>query len=147
MNDPSTKHLMFQALFFFKISCKILCQNLSNWLFLWIYKNKNKEFEYPKSIRNYKKKSNAWNIRHLVDESYVPANQWSSVLYCRLLDFKLGSANEAFLAVLSQTLVYIFQIMQNSDIFASLFLKFIKNIPYLQILSFLNNSLWNLKFS
>ena len=35
---------------------------------------KKKSFEYSKSIRNYKK-NNAWNIRRLVDESFVPANQ------------------------------------------------------------------------
>ena len=33
-----------------------------------------KSFECPKSIRN-NKKNNAWNIGHLVDESFVPANQ------------------------------------------------------------------------
>ena len=33
-----------------------------------------KSFECPKSIRNYKK-NNAWNIRRLVDKSFVPANQ------------------------------------------------------------------------
>ena len=43
-------------------------------------------FERPKSIRNYKK-NNAWNIRRLVNESFVPANQRTSVLYCRWSDF------------------------------------------------------------
>ena len=33
-----------------------------------------KSFECPKSIRNYIKKI-AWNIRRLVDKSFVPANQ------------------------------------------------------------------------
>ena len=33
------------------------------------------------------KKNNTWNIRRLVDESFVPANQWSSVLYWRLSYF------------------------------------------------------------
>ena len=32
-------------------------------------------------------KKNAWNIRHLVDESFVPANQGTSILYCILSDF------------------------------------------------------------
>ena len=36
-----------------------------------------KSFECPKSIRNYKK-NKAWNIRRLVDESFVPANQQTS---------------------------------------------------------------------
>ena len=32
-------------------------------------------FDCPKCIRNYKKKNSAWNIRPLVDESFVQANQ------------------------------------------------------------------------
>ena len=39
-----------------------------------LQKTKIKSFECPKSIRNYKK-NNAWNIRHLVNDSFVPANQ------------------------------------------------------------------------
>ena len=31
---------------------------------------------------------NTWNIRCLVDESYVPSAQWTRVFYCRLTDFK-----------------------------------------------------------
>ena len=49
-------------------------------------KIKIKSFECPKSMRNYKKK-NAWNIRRLVEESFIPVNQWTSILYCRLSDF------------------------------------------------------------
>ena len=37
-------------------------------------KIKIKSFECPKSIRN-DKKNNAWNIRRLVNESFVPATQ------------------------------------------------------------------------
>ena len=33
-----------------------------------------KSFECPKSMKNHGK-NNAWNIRRLVDESFVPANQ------------------------------------------------------------------------
>ena len=33
------------------------------------------------------KKNNAWNIRCLVNESFVPASHRASVLYCRLSDF------------------------------------------------------------
>ena len=33
-------------------------------------------------------KNNTWNIRCLDDESFVPGNQQTSVLYCRLSDFK-----------------------------------------------------------
>ena len=43
-------------------------------------------FDCLKSIRNYEKK-NAWNIRCLVDEAFVPETQRASVLYWRLLDF------------------------------------------------------------
>ena len=43
---------------------------------IWMY-------EYSK---NYEK-NNAWNIRRLVNESFVPATQQTSVLYCRLSDF------------------------------------------------------------
>ena len=35
--------------------------------------------------RNYEK-NNTWNIRRLVDESFVPADQQTNVLYCRLSD-------------------------------------------------------------
>ena len=34
------------------------------------------------------KKNNTWNIRRLVDESFVSSAQQTSVLYCRLTDFK-----------------------------------------------------------
>ena len=34
------------------------------------------------------KKNNTWNIRHLVDNSFVPLSKWPSVLYSRLTDFK-----------------------------------------------------------
>ena len=36
------------------------------------------------------KKNNTWNIRRLVDESFVPLAQPTSVLYCKLTDFKSG---------------------------------------------------------
>ena len=32
------------------------------------------------------KKNNTWNTRHLVNESFVPANKQTSVLYCRMSD-------------------------------------------------------------
>ena len=32
-------------------------------------------------------KKNTWNVRRLVNESFVPSNQQTSVLYCRLSDF------------------------------------------------------------
>ena len=33
-------------------------------------------------------KKNTWNVRRLVYESFVPRAQRTSVLYCRLSDFK-----------------------------------------------------------
>ena len=91
-NDLSTKRLMFQVLSFFHNFLQNSLQKLFQFIFLWIYeftKIRIKSFECPKSIRNYKK-NNAWNIRRLVDKSLVLANQRTSVLYCRLLDFKNG---------------------------------------------------------
>ena len=38
------------------------------------------------------KKNNTWNFRHLDDESFVPENQRTSVLYCRLSDFWIPDA-------------------------------------------------------
>ena len=71
--------------FFFIISCKILCKNCFNLFSYNFTKIKIKSFEGPKSIRNYKK-NNAWNIRRLVDSSFVQVNQQTRVLYCRLSD-------------------------------------------------------------
>ena len=48
-----------------------------------------KSFECPKSIRKYKK--NTWNVKHLVDDSFVPLAQGTSILYSRLLDFNSSS--------------------------------------------------------
>ena len=50
-----------------------------------------KRFECPKSIRNYEKK-NTWNVRRLVNESFVPSAQRTSILYCRLSDFQFVSS-------------------------------------------------------
>ena len=60
---------------FFTISFKILYKNVFNLFFYFFYKlTRINSFECPKSMRNYKK-DNAWNIRRLVNESYVLANQ------------------------------------------------------------------------
>ena len=65
-------------------------------------KLKIKSLECPKSIRNYEKKKrlgtskvyirnyekkNTWNIKRLVDDSFVPSSKQPSVLYCKLTDF------------------------------------------------------------
>ena len=86
-NDSSTKHLMFQALFFFITSCKILCKKPFQLFFLFFKKiTEIKSFECSKSIRSYEKK-NTWSLRRLVEELFVLSSQRTSVLYCRLSDF------------------------------------------------------------
>ena len=85
-----TKSLMFQVLLFFIISCKILCKNPFS-LFFYSYKIteiKINSFEFPKSIKS-KKNNNTWNIRLLVNDSFVPSSKQPSVIYCRLTDFKI----------------------------------------------------------
>ena len=66
-----------------------------------------KSFESHKPIRNYKKK--CLEYQTLGEESFVPANHRTSVLYCRLSDFKLQIVHQAaiFLGTLSmvQTVV------------------------------------------
>ena len=34
------------------------------------------------------KKNNTWNIRHLVDDSFVPSSKQPSVFYCKLMDLQ-----------------------------------------------------------
>ena len=46
-----------------------------------------KEFSVPKCLKEIQE-INAWKIKHLVDESFVHENQWPSISYCRLSDFK-----------------------------------------------------------
>ena len=88
-NDSSTKRLTFQV-FFFIISyrlralktlyfhfCNLIKKIKINW------KGFCKEF-----CKILWKNNNTWNIRHLVDNSFVPSAQQTSVLYCRLTDSK-----------------------------------------------------------
>ena len=86
-NDSSTKCLMLQVLFFFIISCKILCRNPFNLYFYKITKIKIKSFECPKSIKNYKKKifgtSNAWSTSFL---SHRPSKPAYYIVDCRIFD-------------------------------------------------------------
>ena len=44
-----------------------------------------KSFECPKPIRNYEK--NTWNVKRLVNNSFVPTAQRTSILYSILTDF------------------------------------------------------------
>ena len=84
--DSSTKRLMFKVLLFFHNFLQNPFQTLFQFVSSSFY-NKIKSFECPKSMRN-NEKNNAWNIRHLVDESSALASQRTSVSYCRLTDFK-----------------------------------------------------------
>ena len=43
---------------------------------------------FEKNFARNQEKNNAWNIRRMVDESFVPASQQASILHCRLSDFK-----------------------------------------------------------
>ena len=108
-NDSSTMRLMFQALFFFIISyglralktliifCKIMinkklgqqCKFQKVWKIALLQKLELRVL----SLHEIMKKNNAWNIRHLVNESFVPSVQWASVLYWRLSDFRTNSVN------------------------------------------------------
>ena len=45
------------------------------------------------------KKNNAWNIRRLVDEAFVPSTQRASILYWRLLDFSTIRILRGFSAI------------------------------------------------
>ena len=57
-NESSTKHLMFQVLFFFMISCKIICKNpfnLFSHFFIKLQKIRIKGFQCPKYIKSVKK--------------------------------------------------------------------------------------------
>ena len=86
-NVSSTKHLMLQVFFFsHKILQSSLQKSFQFIVFIFSIKLKKNEmsFECPKSVRNYEK--NTWNIRRLVDESFVLSVQWTSELYYRLSD-------------------------------------------------------------
>ena len=85
-NESSTKHLMFQVLFFFMISCRILCKNTFNLFVYFLKKNteiKVKSFECPKSIKIILWTSDALSTIRLSNRPSEPA--W---IYLRLTDFK-----------------------------------------------------------
>ena len=50
-----------------------------------------KSFECPEFIKNNEKK-NAWNIKRLVDDSFVPSAHRTSILYSRLTHFMSASS-------------------------------------------------------
>ena len=79
--DSSTKRLMFQALFFFIISYRLAA--LNTFYFCKFIKKKNLNNYCKEFCKQLWKKNNTWNLRCLVDESFVPANQQTIVLYCK----------------------------------------------------------------
>ena len=73
-------------IFFSSFLAKFFAKILSIYFLIFFYKiTKIKSFEYPKSVKSIK--NNTWNIRLLVDDSFVPSSKQPSVLYCRLTDF------------------------------------------------------------
>ena len=40
------------------------------------------------------KRNNTWNIRHLVNNQFVPSSKRPSVLYCKLMDFRGARATQ-----------------------------------------------------
>ena len=45
--------------------------------------------------RNHEKKSNTWNIRRLINDSFVPSSKRPIVLYCKLTDLSLPFTDAA----------------------------------------------------
>ena len=84
-DDPS-------IIYFSKFLAKYFLKSLSIHFiifFIKLQKFKKRSFDCPKSIRNYKR-NNAWNIRHLVDDSFVPLSKRPIISYCKSADFKSG---------------------------------------------------------
>ena len=89
MGQTTCQPSVWYYYYFFIKSCKILWKNHLNLFSYKITKMKINSFECSKSIRNYEKKT-TWNVRCLVDMSFVPSAQRTSVLYCRLTDLRTG---------------------------------------------------------
>ena len=97
-NDSSTKHLMFQALFFFITSCKILCKKPFQLIFLFFKKiTEIKSFECSKSIRSYEKKilgaSDTWWRSCL---SYRPSEPAFYIADCRISALSSDSCSTCY---------------------------------------------------
>ena len=70
--------------------------NCSHYNLVLVVKSDNLQFVCPKSIRNYKK--NAWNIRRLVDESFVLADY---IVDCQILSGAAGWIDQMALKLTS----------------------------------------------
>ena len=58
---------------------------------------------YKEFCKKLWKDNNTWNIRPLVDKSFVPASQQTSILYCRFSDFIYGRKFFCHVALWSAT--------------------------------------------
>ena len=85
-NESSTKSLMFQLLFFYTFYRLRAPKTLYFYNFIKKLENKLKGKNFA---RNHEKK-NTWNIRRLVNDSFVPSSKRPSVLYCKLTDLWSG---------------------------------------------------------
>ena len=111
------------SIIFFQKFLQNSLQKSFQFIFLFFYnftEIKIKSFECPKSISHYEK-NNAWNIRRLVDELFVPSTQPASVLYWRLSDFKINK--------------WINQSMQSYDFLDQKSIWFFKNTFLLKLLA------------
>ena len=87
---------MFQVSFFSSLLAKFFAKIDFNFFIFFIIKIKS--FEFPKSTRNYEK-NDAWNIRRLVDESFVPSTQR---IILNIVRFLFSGAFVSFLVGLGQ---------------------------------------------
>ena len=81
---------------FFMISCKILCKDPFN-LFSYFFYKITKIMIFAENYARFYEKKNTWNIRRLVDDSFVPSSKRPSVLYCKLTDFKRFGCQEVII--------------------------------------------------
>ena len=77
--------------YFFIISYRLRADKTIYFCFLNLQKNKKINWKgfCKKFCKILWKKNNTWNTRPLVNESFITLAQQTSVLYCRLTDFKV----------------------------------------------------------
>ena len=78
---------MFQVLFLFRLFIDLGHSKLFTFIFcISFFLNRLKVF-LQTFLQEIMKRNNTWNIRRLVDNSFVPTSKPPSVFYCRLTDF------------------------------------------------------------
>ena len=142
-NESSSKSLMFQVLFclytFYRLGA------LKSLYFYFCNFIKNKKINWKDFCKEFRKKSwknnNTWNIRLLVDDSFVPSSKQPSVIYCRLTDFwslhNFVGSLESFSAFLIDILIRFLEAIYY-HLFE--FLKISSNLSTIISKSSLNNS-------